>query len=81
VKNSLDSQDVGIDITTSDGQTPIMVAVDRQLLQMVVLLLTSRPDLEVQDNTSRGPGAAGPGADGAAACTRAAARSMIDADP
>jgi hypothetical protein len=53
VKNALDSQEVGINITNSDGQTPIMVAVDRQLLPMVVLLLTYRPDLEAQDNNSR----------------------------
>jgi ankyrin repeat protein len=53
VKNALNTSEVNIDITNSDGWTPIMVATDGKLLSMVVLLLGYKPDLEVKDPNNR----------------------------
>ncbi len=53
VKNALNTSEVNIDITNSDGWTPLMVATDAKLTSMVILLLGYKPDLEVKDPNGR----------------------------
>jgi ankyrin repeat protein len=49
VKSELDAGEENINVTNSDGQTAIMVAVDAEKVAMVTALLTYKPDLNIED--------------------------------
>lgn len=53
VKNVLDNKELVIDVTNAKGETPLIVATDNNRLQMVVLLITYKPDMNKKDAAGR----------------------------
>ena len=53
VKSALDSKTNDINETNADGQTPLMIAVDNQDLNMVLLLVQYKPDINKTDKNGK----------------------------